>query len=247
MDIKKQIQILIGLQEFDGRLMEINGRLKVLPARLEDMSKDLRKMEAVLAAENDELVDQDRFKAEKEEEHAFLSAQITRLRQQLQGVRAHRDAMALQRQLEASRKQLSDLEDEMLQTLQAVETRRAATAQHQAELEQLKKLLDTEEMEIRSEMETLQGEIAELNAKREVQAKDLDPEIRTTYQSLASRRHPSLVEAIDGRCTGCNISLRPQLYNTLFYANSLEVCPTCARLIFLRAAVFADEEPPAKE
>lgn len=242
MDIKQQILILVGLQEVDAKLMDLNARLKALPARLEEMAKDLREMESVVAAEKAELEGQDRWKAEKEEEHTFLEAQITRTRQQLQGVRAHRDALALQRQLDASRKQLTELEDEMLQTMQAVEAHREATTKHEASLGELRGALATTEQEIRTEMEAMQAEVTTLTAQRDAQSVDLAPDIRAKYQSLASRRHPSVVEAKDGRCTGCNMALRPQLYNTLFYANSLEVCPQCQRMIYLKPAVFGEPE-----
>ncbi|MDY0003283.1 MAG: C4-type zinc ribbon domain-containing protein [Polyangia bacterium] len=242
MDIKQQIHILIGLQQVDAQLMELQAKLKALPARLEDMAKDLREMEAVLEAEKGELTAQDKWKAEKEEEHAFLEAQITRTRQQLQGVRAHRDALALQRQLDVSRKQLSEMDDEMLQTLQAVEARREAAAKHETSLGELRKVLAQSEVEIRSEIETLQAEVAKLTEERDARSVDLSPEIRSKYQSLASRRHPTVVEARDGRCTGCNMALRPQLYNTLFHANTIEVCPQCYRMIYLKSAVFGDPE-----
>lgn len=244
MDVKQQIQILLSLQAVDARVMEINARLKELPLKLDENTKDIRAMEAVVSAEREELEVQERWRAEKEEEHAFLEAQITRTRQQIQGVRAHRDAMALQRQLEASRKQLSDLDEEMLQTMQAMEARKESFTKHETDLTALKQHLASEEVELRSEMETLQGELTSLSAEREERSVGLEPEVKRQYQTVAARRHPSVVEALDGRCTGCNMSLRPQLYNMLFHANSLEVCPMCQRMIYLRTAVFIDEEPP---
>ena len=241
MDVKHQIQILIGLQDFDAQLIERNQKLKALPERLKEIQKDIVELEAVVEHEREELDQQDRWKAEKEEEHGFLEAQIARIRQQMQGVRAHKEVMALQRQLEANRKQLSDLDDELLQTMSALEARRTAVDEHEASLKQLKDQLSAEETEIKTEIEKLQGEITAITGDRDKQAVGLEKKVRRMYDTLAARRHPSVVEAIDGRCTGCNMALLPQLYNTLFYANSIEKCPQCKRMIYLKSAVFSEE------
>jgi predicted nucleic acid-binding Zn-ribbon protein len=241
-DVKQQIQILIGLQDYDAQIIERNKRLKVLPERLKEMRADIQQLEAVVSSEREELDQQDRWKGEKEEEHGFMEAQITRIRQQMQGVRAHKEAMALQRQLEMNRKQLSELEDEILQATEALEQRRAAVEEHEASLKQLQDQATAEELEIKSEIETIQGELTKITEERDSKSVGLEKSVKKRYDLVASRLHPSVVEAIDGRCTGCNMALLPQLYNTLFYANSLEICPQCTRMIYLKAAVFEDEE-----
>jgi len=241
-DVKQQIQILIGLQDYDAQLIERTKRLKELPERLREMRNDIQQLESVVELEREELDQQDRWKAEKEEEHSFLDAQISRIRQQMQGVRAHKEAMALQRQLELNRKQFSDLEEELLQAVEALEQRHSAVEEHEASLKKLKDQLAAEELEIKSEMETIQGEVTRITEERNTKSVGLEDKVRKHYEALASRRHPSVVEAIDGRCTGCNMALLPQLYNTLFYANSIEVCPQCNRVIYLRSAVFDEDQ-----
>ena len=56
-----------------------------------------------------ELEQEDKWKKEKEEEHEFIESQIGRLRKQMQESTAHRETLALQRQLDTSRKQSGDL------------------------------------------------------------------------------------------------------------------------------------------
>jgi len=171
----------------------------------------------------------------------FIDAQVAKLRSQLQATRGHKEAVALQKQLDASRKQSSDLEEELLKTMQALEARRGASTDHAASLEALRGQLLAGEQSIRAEIEKLEAEIATVNVEREARSQGLDDGIRKRYNHLAHRRHPSVVEAREGRCLGCNVSLPPQLYNTLYHANSLEACPICYRLIYLKAAVFVEK------
>jgi predicted nucleic acid-binding Zn-ribbon protein len=235
---------LLDLQDYDARIIELTTKLKDLPRRLEEMSSDIQQLERVVEEERAELEQQDRWKAEKEEELKFIEAQIARIRQQMQGTRVHKEAMALQRQLDASRKQSSELEDEILQTMTAVDARRTAVEEHEGSLEALKQQLATEEEEIKTEMGKIEGELGEVTAERDGKSDGLDRMVKRRYTALAARRHPSMVEALDGRCTGCNMSLPPQLYNTLYYANSMESCPQCQRMIFLKSAVFGEDEEP---
>jgi hypothetical protein len=242
MDVKAQIRILLALQGLDGKIIALEKQLKALPERLDEMTRDVTQLEQVVEQERAELEQEDRWKKEKEEEHQFLDAQIGRLRKQMQESTAHRETLALQRQLDSSRKQSSELEDDLLQTMQAVDARRAAIADHEASLSQLKEVLAKEQEEIRTEMEKIQAQVNELTTARAAGSVGLEPDVKKRYDMLASRRHPSVVEAVDGHCTGCHMAILPQLYNTLFYANSMEFCPMCQRMIYLKVAVFGEEE-----
>jgi predicted nucleic acid-binding Zn-ribbon protein len=246
-DVKVQIRILLALQDFDAKLIEGNKKLKELPDQLAEITADVTQLEAVVTQERTELEQEDKWKTEKEEEHQFIEAQIGRLRKQMMEARGHKETLALQRQLDSSRKQSSELEDEILQTMQAVEARRAAIGDHEASLEQLKDTLATEEEQIRAEMEKLKRKLKRVTNERDKGTKGLDPDVKKRYTVLSTRRHPSVVEALDGHCCGCNMAIQPQLYNTLYYANSMEVCPLCQRMIYPKSVVFAEEEEQSEE
>ncbi len=242
MDVKAQIKILLALQGLDAEIIAINKSLKALPERLNEMHRDVAALEELLAKEQEALDQEDRWKREKEEEHQFLEAQIVKIRKQMQESTAHRETLALQRQLDTSRKQAADMEDEILQTMQAVDARRAQVEARQGDLVELKERFSVEEEEIRGEMDRLQAELGRLKTRREEGSVGLETSVKRRYDQIASRRHPSVVEAVDGHCTGCNMAILPQLYNTLYYANSMEFCPICQRMIYLKSAVFCDEE-----
>ncbi|MFH2010847.1 MAG: C4-type zinc ribbon domain-containing protein [bacterium] len=247
MDVRAQIKILLNLQDFDGKIIGMNKKLKELPDQLAEITADVTQLQALVTQERSELEQEDKWKSEKEEEHQFIEAQIGRLRKQMQEARGHRETMALQRQLDSSRKQSSELEDEILQMMNAVEARRAAIGDHEASLQQLKDQLAKEEEQIKAEMESLTTELEKVTAERDKGTEGLDPDVKKRYTVLSTRRHPSIVEAIDGHCCGCNIAVQPQLYNTLFYANSMEYCPLCQRMIYLKSAVFGEPDEQAGE
>jgi hypothetical protein len=46
------------------------------------------------------------------------------------------------------------------------------------------------------------------------------------------RKGLAVVAVKDGTCRGCNMRIPPQLYNVLQRGNSLELCPTCNRIIY---------------
>jgi predicted nucleic acid-binding Zn-ribbon protein len=239
-DIKQQLKILLDLQDRDLQIMKLNEQLKEKPRKLEEMHKDLAVLEEVVTRERTELDQEEKWRAEKDEEQRFIEAQVARLRGQLAGTRGHKEAVALQRQLDSSRKQNSDLEEEVLKTMAALEARRAAVKDHEGSLEALRAQLLDGEQTIRTEIAQLEAAVARIMGEREGMTKGLDEGVKKRYTILAPRRHPSVVEAKDGRCTGCNVALPPQLYNTLYHANSLESCPICQRLIYLKSAVFAE-------
>ena len=110
----------------------------------------------------------------------------------------------------------------------------ASAREQQAALEQ--NLSATQE-EIRGKITGLDSAIAADAALRGETAKTLPPAMVKRYERLREqRRGIAVVEARDGSCLGCNMSIPPQLYNNLFRGDELITCPHCHRILVLRQA-----------
>jgi len=52
------------------------------------------------------------------------------------------------------------------------------------------------------------------------------------YDAVRARRGSGLSAAADGRCSTCNISLPPMLYQRIMQAGELFQCPSCQRILY---------------
>ena len=98
--------------------------------------------------------------------------------------------------------------------------------------------------ELRAKVAGFEGQVKELETKRAEVAKGVHPPLLSRYETVRKRRTPALVTVVAGTCQGCNMSLPPQLYNTLKTTLQTDICPSCHRIICAPEAI---EPPPAKQ
>ena len=56
--------------------------------------------------------------------------------------------------------------------------------------------------------------------------------MRRYERVLARREGRAVVEALNGKCTGCQMKLPPQLFILVQRLETLESCPACQRFLF---------------
>jgi predicted nucleic acid-binding Zn-ribbon protein len=98
--------------------------------------------------------------------------------------------------------------------------------------------------ELRAKAAGLEGQLRELEAKRAEAARTVHPPLLARYEAVRKRRSPALVTVVAGTCQGCNMSLPPQLYNTLKTTLETDICPSCHRIICAPDAL--EPKPAAK-
>jgi hypothetical protein len=73
------------------------------------------------------------------------------------------------------------------------------------------------------------------------------PDVLKRYGAIRMRRGLAVVAVRSGTCTGCNMNMPPQLYNTLQRGTSLETCPYCHRMIYWDELMKEQKDAPAPD
>jgi predicted nucleic acid-binding Zn-ribbon protein len=79
---------------------------------------------------------------------------------------------------------------------------------------------------------TITEEIASLQGAREHAAKAVRPDVLKKYSAIHMKKGLAVVAVVSGTCSGCRMRIPPQLFNILQRGNSIELCPTCNRIIY---------------
>ena len=72
----------------------------------------------------------------------------------------------------------------------------------------------------------------------------MDPDLVRHYDRVAKFRGTGLAEARDHKCMGCQVKLRPQIYNDVRDGN-LVVCESCQRVLYFDPATGVAVERPS--
>jgi predicted nucleic acid-binding Zn-ribbon protein len=67
-----------------------------------------------------------------------------------------------------------------------------------------------------------------------------------TYDLLTQRRGTALAEARQERCTGCQVRIRPQVFNEIRRGDAIIQCDSCQRILyFVHDPTPQSPAPPA--
>ena len=103
----------------------------------------------------------------------------------------------------------------------------------QAELTELQEQFDSESSLAQKNAATFNSDLKKKQAIREEKSKLLKRSLLTKYENIKKLRGGvAVVPARNGSCTGCNMRLRPQLYNIILTIQTLETCPSCKRILY---------------
>ncbi len=230
--MRDQLKLLEELQRHDAKIQELDRARKALPEKLDGLRADLKKVEAMLAREHEELDEHDRWRREREEELRQRADQVAKAKAKLGQVKTSKEYNLGQNEMEASRKMAAETEVSLSQANEAAEAKRKTLVTHEADVEKMREHVRGEEADAARRGEALTAEIDGLKGAREAAAHAVRPDVLKKYNAIQMRRGLAVVAVKDGTCSGCRMRIPPQLFNILQRGNSVELCPTCNRIIY---------------
>lgn len=233
--MKKKLSLLEELQTIDVAIDEQRSEQAVHQAGIAELEQSLTVMRSALSVDQVRLAEIEREKAELEV--ALLAEQdnIKRSETNMKEIRTNKEFQAVGREISAARKQVFDIEEQILQKTAQQEELQAAIEARSTELAGLEAHTGNGCKEHQDAINGLQGTIDTAASSRETIVKELPGSVLRRYLQLRDqRRGQALAVARDGSCLGCNMNLPPQLYNTLFKGDELHFCPHCQRILILK-------------
>jgi predicted nucleic acid-binding Zn-ribbon protein len=234
-DLKNRLDLLEQLQEIDVQVdikkmaqsslhTDLNGIARAL--------EEARERHAGLQARAEQL---EKDKVGLETSHAAELENIQRSETNMKEIKTNKEYQAVGREIAAARKQVAELEDQVLQKITQLEELGNEITASQSSLAELEQNTEQRSSEKQAEIDKVQQDIDADSQRRDVITKELPANLMKRYDSLRiQRRGQAVAIARDGFCQGCNMHLPPQLYNSLFKCEELITCPHCQRMLILK-------------
>jgi len=167
---------------------------------------------------------------------------ISKLRDQMLEAKTNEQYRAFQNEITHFEGDVRKSEDRMLELMSESEPLDAAVKKAESALGDEKKVVDANKAKARERSDADKKELAKLEIERKAEAAKLPARSLRTYEHLRKRWHGSAVaEVVEGRCTGCQIVLRPQFYEDVRYGSDFYTCESCGRFLFYNPPVSVDE------
>jgi uncharacterized protein len=248
--LRDQLKQLEELQTHDAKIQELEQSLKAIPAKLAATQTDLARVEGLLASESQALGETERYYSEQKGLVTDDEVQVAGAKHKLTQAKNSKEYMAAQREIEQRRESLASREGEITKLVEAVEAKKKMLAERTADVQALKKSIDNDGEAARVRMAEIEAKIDELRKVRDKLATQVKPEVLKRYGAIRMRRGLAVVAVKNGTCQGCNMNIPPQLYIVLQRGVSIEVCPSCSRIIYwddlMKDTPEGAEVPPAR-
>ncbi|MDD5285821.1 MAG: C4-type zinc ribbon domain-containing protein [Desulfuromonadaceae bacterium] len=233
--MKKKLETLEQLQDIDQLINILKNSQKGLNDELSDISQAVHLVREEVAAMEIRLAQLEKEKADLEENHATELANICRSETNMKEIKTNKEFQAVGREISAARKQVADLEEQMLLKISQIEELAGEVAVRKASLGELVENSANRAAEKQAEIDKIQLDIDSDTVRRDILTKEMPAALVKRYTTLRDqRRGQALAIARDGYCLGCNMHLPPQLYNNLFKHEELLACPHCQRMLVLK-------------
>jgi predicted nucleic acid-binding Zn-ribbon protein len=231
------LQQLVALQNLDTSIRKLQAELEAIPERRAEIETefDQRAFE-IRALEN----------SRDEARHTRARLEVEVSEQRMRAERAERNLMSSKkpdeytaaiREADAARKQISALETQILEQMEALETAEASLKERADEIASLN---SDREARLRTFDEDThqQGEkLVSHRADRERLINGLPKQMGALYMRISARIRDgvAVAEARNGACMACFMALRPQAMAQVRRGEEVVTCDNCNRILYYAA------------
>jgi predicted nucleic acid-binding Zn-ribbon protein len=237
------IELVLKLQGLDNRVAEIEREIAALPKRVAELEQALVSHQKKLEADRAALAANQKERRKLEGDIQMLEQKISRLKDQMLEAKTNQQYWAFQHEIEYCEGQVRKAEDRILDLMASSEPLEENVQAAEAALKKEIAQVEREKVAARKKTEEDRRLLGELHAERERLVAQLDPQIYAIYERARRKyRGPAVAEGTDGRCSACNIVLRPQFYQDLKKGEQVMVCESCGRLLYYNPPIDLTQE-----
>jgi len=236
--MEEQLNLLIQLQDIDGAIRARQEEKRKLPERLAGLQRKTEENKAELDRVREALEAAQKSKRDRDRDLEEGGQKVEKLKSRTPDIKTNKEYTALLKEIETVEQDNKAIEDDILRHMEKidaaageiknVESRSADEAAAIAvEREQL-----TENMaKLETELEAIERERSELVARIDVL---LLAKYQKRYASLSGK---VVVEARGESCSGCFMSIPPQLFVNVKKNTEIITCPHCSRILYYKEAL----------
>ncbi len=233
--LNEEISKLIDLQEIDSEIAGFNREIQDRQQEIADREQSIADKETAIEECLARTAELEQKKRDVTAEHEDAGARIKERQNKMMQVQTSREHQALLKEIEESKKLLKETEEQMLAIMEQIEekTREAEELKNLCQGE--KELLNQELDKVKKAIRKIESRRKSVTKKRDELAAELQGAILKRYNMLLSKRDGlAVVQAIDGVCQGCFMSIPPQQFNEVRKGSKMNLCPTCQRILYFK-------------
>jgi predicted nucleic acid-binding Zn-ribbon protein len=223
----------IRLQNLDDRAAELMKEIATLPKHIAGIEKKLETHQRRVDLDRAGLVANQKDRKRLEGEVQANEQKISKLKTQMMDAKTNDQYRAFQHEIDFCQQEISRHEDRSLELMTESDPLEKAVKAAEAALATEKKQVEEEKTKARERTAVDQKEINTLLAERKQILSQMTPNIASEYERIRKgRAGVAIAEVLQGRCSKCNMTVRPQFLQELKRQDAVMICESCKRMLY---------------
>ena len=229
------LENLVILHAQDLELLRLRQEMAEAPRRITAAEAAHKSAEQTLTRLRTNLAAEEKLRRGQELDADAHRGKIARLRKQLDAATSAAQITALQHEIGFAESAIRKLEDEEIASLERTESLESAEKSASAILDSARTALDSERTRAASTLDRARAATAGIEAERKTLRAQINETPLANYDRVAKAKGTGLSEAVDHKCSACQMMVRPQRWNDLTgheHEDQIFTCETCGRILF---------------
>jgi len=236
--MEERLNLLIQLQEIDGTIRARQDEKKKLPELLAALERKSEANKAELSAVREALETAQKSKRDRDRALEEEAQKVEKLKSRTPDIKTNKEYTALLKEIETVEQANKTIEEDILKLMEKIDAAAAEIKAAEARSVQEDAAIEAERKQLEESMAKLESELAADGRVRDEIASRIDAALLAKYHKrLVQQGGRVVVEARAESCSGCFMSIPPQIFVNVKKNAEIITCPNCQRILYFKEAI----------
>lgn len=245
--IRAQTQVLFELKKIEEKVGRLQLELDRFPAESNRLTSSLNGKKEELDNNKNFVESAEKTLRKSEIDLKEMEDKLRKAEDKMREVKTNEEFQAAIKENDTQKREKATLEELVLKLMNELDGKRKSLREldktYQAFADTVKKELE----KIESERQGVAQQLEQFLAVRQEKSSSLSGEVAALFKRVTIRtRGAAVVTAENGLCHGCNMKIRPQIYNEVLGFKAIHPCPNCGRIILIGGGEEPSSEAAAR-
>ena len=241
--MEEQLNLLIHLQEIDGVIRARREEKRKLPELLAELERKNEANKAELDRVREALDAAQKGKRERDRDLEEGGQKVEKLKSRTPDIKTNKEYTALLKEIETVEQENKAIEEDILKLMEKIDAAAGEISNAESRSAEEAAAIAAERKQLEDNIAKVEAELAAVERERNELAVRIDAPLLAKYQKRAAALSGKVVvEARGESCSGCFMSIPPQLFVNVKKNTEVLTCPHCSRILYYKDAIA----PPSR-
>jgi len=228
----EEVKLLMELQDIDYWIGELERSKEYIPDMMKNLREEMESVETELTASGARLKEAQVEASSLELKVGEAKEHLEKYQEQMLTIKTNKEYDALVGQIETSKQEIAEDEEQYLTLLDEVETLKTRIGELEEKHSQIKKDNEDRLTSLQQEIDAVEDKMSEKVAYRKQLKSKVPRPAMSIYQRVRKGRGGDVVVRLKrGACGACYKSQTPQKIQEIKKGTKLQTCDSCGRIL----------------